>query len=265
MVEVASLHIYPIKSGRGVSLERMPLDRIGPVGDRRWMVVDDGGNLVTQREYPRLCLLAALTTPVGLRLAAPGLDGLEIPFPEPKSNRVLVRVWKDQVAAFDGGNRAAQWLSDFLGASVRLVYFPDDGERRTDSNYDPLGGSVGFADGFPILIISQESLDDLNRRLPSPLPMDRFRPNVVVRGAAPFAEDGWKRFWINGVEFNGVKPCARCVMTTTDQATAERAPHEPLRTLATFRKQGGGVMFGSNVVHRGGGSIALGNRLTFDP
>jgi len=158
----------------------------------------------------------------------------------------------------DGG--AGEWFTRLLGVRSQLVYMPDDVVRPVDPTYGVSTDRVSFADGFPFLLISQESLDDLNRRLAVPLPMNRFRPNLVVSGCAPFAEDGWPGFAAGGVEFRVVKPCARCVITTTDQATGERG-REPLRTLATYRNVGGKVMFGQNVIHRGTGSLELGNRV----
>src|SRR5690606_10246558 len=146
--------------------------------------------------------------------------------------------------------------SDFLGADVRLVYIPDDADRRTDPGYDPIGAPVSFADGDPVLLISEEALTHLNGRLDTPLPMNRVRPNVVTTGSAPLAEDTWRAFSIAGIPFEGVKLCARCVVTTTDQDTGERGK-EPLTTLAKFRKIGSGVMFGMNVVHRNTGVLRV--------
>jgi len=262
MIRIASLHVYPLKSGAGIAVSRFELDRFGPENDRRWMVVDDDGALVTQREVPALRTIASVPYPDRLGLRAPGRPDLDVPRDDWAPRR-MVRVWNDQVEAVDAGSPAAQWLSEVLGQSVRLSYLPSWAVRPTDPAHDPIGANVSFADGYPILIVGQASLDSLNDRLATPLPMNRFRPNVVVTGTTPFEEDGWRRFWSNGIAFDAVKPCARCVMTTTNQETGERAP-EPLRTLATFRKQGGGVMFGMNVVHRGPGTLAVGDGLTIE-
>lgn len=262
MLRITHLNIYPLKGGAGIAVERFDLDRFGPENDRRWMVVDTDGALVTQRENVALCRVAAAPAPERLTLKAPGQLELEVPRDD-QAPRRTVRVWNDQVDAVDAGDPAAQWLSDFLGQAVRLAYFPSWATRRTDKDYDPIGSDVGFADGYPILVIGQASLDDLNQRLATPLPMNRFRPNVVVSGTTPYEEDTWRRFSSGPVAFDAVKPCARCVMTTTDQDTGERAP-EPLRTLATFRKQGSAVMFGMNVVHRGPGTLRVDDTLTVE-
>ncbi len=263
MIRITELNIYPLKSGAGIAVDRFDLDRFGPENDRRWMVVDADGGLVTQREIVALRQVAATPAPERLILRAPGQPELEVARDD-RAPRRTVRVWNDHVEAADAGDPAARWLSDFLGQAVRLAYFPASATRRTDPNYDPIGSDVGFADGYPILVIGQASLDDLNQRLATPLPMNRFRPNVVVSGTAPYEEDHWGRFSIGPVPFDAVKPCARCVMTTTDQESGARAP-EPLRTLATFRKQEGGVMFGVNVVHRGPGTLRVGDTLTIAP
>lgn len=261
MIEVASLHIYPVKSARGISLSAMPIDLVGPVNDRRWMVIDEQGHLVTQREIAALGQVGAVPSAAGVRLEASGHPALDVVVPPDAAPRIVATVWDDTVTAADAGDPAHRWLRTVLGAPLRLVHFPTTTHRRTDPDYDPIGGQVGFADGFPFLVVEAASLDDLNGRLATPLPMNRFRPNIVVRGATAFAEDGWKRIRIGEIDFDLVKPCARCVVTTTDQDTGTRAA-EPLRTLATFRKRGSGVMFGMNAVHRATGSIAVGDPVT---
>jgi hypothetical protein len=262
MTTVTGLVFYPLKGGRGIATPDLELDALGPRHDRRWMVVDGDGSLITQREVPRLCLVAATPAPEGggLRLEAPGVDALAVPHSTPDAPRVMVRVWNDRCEAIDLGSTAAEWFSTYLGRGARLVYMPDTTHRRTDPAYDPVGSRVSFADGYPILLIGEESLAALNARLASPVPMNRFRPNIVVRGAAPFAEDEWRRFRIGSLRFEGVKPCGRCSVPTTDQATAERGT-EPIRTLATFRTRGAKVLFGMNVVHRDRGTIRVGDQV----
>ncbi len=257
MITITELHVYPLKGGRGIARRELTLGRMGPDDDRRWMVVDGEGHLVTQREIGRLCLIGATPASGRLTLDAPGHHPLTVPT-DPGAPRRRVRVWNDELDAEDQGDQAAQWLSDFLGASVRLVHFPDNATRRTDPDYDAVGAAVAFADGYPILIIGERSLEDLNRRLDTPLPMNRFRPNIVVTGSEPFAEDGWRRFRVGGQTFDVVKPCARCTVPTTDQATGDKG-QEPLRTMARFRKMNSAVMFGMNVVHRGTGTIRVGD------
>ncbi len=262
MIHITNLHIYPLKSGAGIAVDQFDLDRFGPENDRRWMVVDTDNALLTQRELVALRLVTATPSANQLTLGAPGFDDLTIARDD-QAPRRTVQVWNDSVEAVDSGDRAAEWLSEFLGQAVRLAYMPSWAIRRTSPDYDPIGANVGFADGYPILVVGQASLGDLNQRLDTPLPMNRFRPNVVVTGTSPYEEDRWLRFTSNGVSFDAVKPCARCAITTTDQVTGERA-QEPLRTLATFRKLGSGVMFGMNVVHRGPGTLRVGDGLTIE-
>jgi uncharacterized protein YcbX len=176
----------------------------------------------------------------------------------PEGPRRSIRIWDDVVHATDLGDEAARWISSFLGADCRVVFMPDDVVRPVDPRYAQPGDRVGFADAYPFLLISQGALGELNRRLKSPLPMNRFRPNLVVDGVPPHAEDGWARIAIGGVMFEVVKPCARCVVTTTDQETGERG-HEPLRTLATYRRTNGKVHFGQNLIHQGGGELRVGD------
>jgi uncharacterized protein YcbX len=253
---LAALHVYPIKACGGLSPTEWDVDDFGLRHDRRWMVANLTGRFLTQREEPRLALVRPALMPDSLVLRAPGMPELELPLVPPKAERVRVQVWDDQTEGVSVAPEAAQWLSRYLGALVRLVWMPDDVIRPTDSRYAH-GYRVSFADGFGFLLISEASLEDLNRRLETPLPMNRFRPNLVVRGTAPFAEDTWRRLRLNRIDLDVVKPCARCVVTTTDQETAERG-REPLRTLATFRLRDGKAMFGQNLVHRGTGRLEVG-------
>jgi uncharacterized protein YcbX len=174
--------------------------------------------------------------------------------------RTTVVVWDDACTALWVGERAAAWFSDLLETDCSLVYMPESTVRRADPAYAPGEHRVSFADGFAFLLVSEESLADLNVRLDTPLPMNRFRPNLVIAGGEAFGEDRLVSFRIGDVRFRVVKPCDRCVITTTDQATGERGP-EPLRTLATFRRQNGKVLFGQNVVHEGVGVLRVGESL----
>lgn len=258
---IASLHRYPLKGGRAIDVDALALGRFGPVDDRRWMVVDPDGSLVTQREVPALCMMTARPELDALHLSAPGGAGIAIRRPAHDAPRREVRVWKDRFEAIDLGAQAAAWCSTALNREVGLVYLPDDAGRRTDPAYDPAGAPVSFADGYPLLVVGAGSLAELNRRLAVPLPMTRFRPNVVIDGLEPHEEDGWRSFEMGGIRCDGVKLCARCVVTTTDQLTADRGV-EPLRTLATYRRREAGVMFGMNVVHRDSGVLRIGMPVT---
>lgn len=229
----------------------------GIAADRHWMIVDAAGHFLTQREFPRLALIAPRLSNGELEMTAPGMTPLAVGIAS-DGPRVDVTVWDDRCVAIDHGPLAAAWLSDFLGVSCRLVRMADDVVRTVDPNYARSTDQVGFADGFSFLLASRASLDELNRRLSAPLPMNRFRPNIVIDGVEPFEEDGWKRIVIGGIGFCVAKPCARCAITTVDQRTGERS-REPLRTLATFRNvPGRGVMFGQNLVHDRTGVIRVG-------
>jgi hypothetical protein len=252
-----ALCVYPLKGGRGIAAERWPLDAFGLRFDRRWMAVTPEGRAITQRTHPRLALISPLLGPDSLTLRAPDGAPLVLPLEAPSAPHRVVRIWGDIVAAADLGDGAARWITDALGAAARLVHMPGDSVREVNRAYGREGDRVGFADAYPFLLVSQGSLDDLNRRLERPVPMNRFRPNLVVEGVAPFAEDGWARIEIGGVAFDVVKPCARCTVPTIDQDTAERG-QEPIRTLAMYRRAGTDVYFGQNLIHRGAGELAVG-------
>ncbi len=262
-MHVSQLNIYPIKSCGGIALEAAPIGARGFVNDRHWLLIDSANHCLTQRELPRMALIQPALDADCLRLTAPDVGGIELPLDQPGA-RVDVSVWKDSgIGAIDQGDQVAVWFSTYLGQDCRLVRFADDAVRPVSPKYAPRPtDQVGFADGYPFLFISEASLADLNRRLDDPLPMNRFRPNVVVADTEPYAEDTWRAIRVGDVEFDVVKPCGRCTITTTDQATAARAK-EPLRTLATYRRDnGGGPLFGMNAIHRASGStIHFGDKL----
>lgn len=260
-MRVSQVNIYPIKSCAGVSLDAALISNIGFVNDRRWLLVDSDNHFLTQRELPRMALIQPAVADDCLRLSAPGIGGIELAVDQP-GERIGVSVWKDSgIGAIDQGDQVAEWFSTFLGHDCRLVRFAEDAVRPVSPKYAPRPTDrVGFADGFPFLIISEASLVDLNSRLETPLLMNRFRPNIVVADTEPYAEDTWRAIRVGEVEIDVVKPCARCAITTTDQATAARGK-EPLATLATYRiGQNGGAMFGQNAIHRtSGGTIHVGD------
>lgn len=258
MVQVSSLIYYPIKACRGFEVDETTIERMGLEGDRRMMVVTPEGDFLTQRDYPKLGLVTPSLSIEGLTLSAPGMDALSVPILKSGTTRP-VDIWRSSgVQAVDQGEPAAKWFSDWLGTSVRLVHIAEGYIRTINEKYTVnTDDHTGFADGYPILLASEESLADLNARLEEPVPMNRFRPNLVVKSCEPFAEDTWKRIRINGVEMAVVKPCARCVVTTIDKETLVRSK-EPLKTLNTFRKQEGGAMFGQNVIPLKEGRLRLG-------
>lgn len=255
---VAGLFVYPVKSCGGIEVERIEVDAFGFRDDRRWMIVDEVGRFLTQRTVPLLATVRVELSDDRLSLRSSGWDGLDLDaFPDDASAEP-VTVWRDTVDALPVGEEADAWLTSVLGRTARLVWMPHASVRP--AKRDPAGVSprISFADAYPFLVVSRESLDDLNARLVKPLPMDRFRPNIVIEGTRPFAEDGWAGFRIGAVEFDVAGPCARCATTTTDQETGARGV-EPLRTLATFRREGNEVMFGQNAIHRGPGEIRVGD------
>lgn len=263
-----TLHIYPVKSLHGLSMRELLLCPWGPENDRRWMIVDHAGQFITQRKYPVMATLHVSITTEGLRLARNGRPDLVVKRPTDLTHSVMVTVWKDTVQALDAGDEAAQWTSDAIDQPCRLVYMPrpeSDRPRRLDER----AFTNSFSDGFPLLITTLASLDDLNNRLATPVPMDRFRPNLVVSGAEAWEEDSWARIRIGGTELSLVKPCSRCVMTTVDQDTGIIPDRkEPLATLARFRKQEGGVMFGQNALVEQSGRVTAGDEveiLEFQP
>ena len=260
MTNLSALSYYPIKACRGQAAEAAFVERRGLRRDRRFMIVDLQGRFITQRDVPALALVVPKLTDTSLSLSAPNMPGLSLPVAA-NGPMKLVSIWSsDAVKAIDQGDEAAEWLSSYLKVPARLVYMPDESIRPVNRQYAVRPDDhVSFADGYPVLIASQESLDDLNARLESPLPMDRFRPNLVVAGCPPFEEDGWKRIRVGEVELALVKPCARCEVTTIDQASAVRSK-EPLETLATFRRADGNkVMFGMNVIPLNEGWLRVGD------
>jgi len=252
---LTEINIYPVKSFAGISLDSVQLDRFGPCGDRRWMLVDECGVAITQRDDARLALIETQVLADVLILSLQG-ERIEVPFPGAAAAKCQVRVWADEVRAVDAGREAAAWLSKNLGKDCRLVFLPDDSIRPVDDRYASAGETVSFADAFPLLLLSQASLDDLNSRLETPVPINRFRPNLVVSGCEPFAEDNWRRIRVGEVEFDLVKPCDRCVMPSIDQSTAERDT-KINRVLASYRRRDGKIYFGQNLLYRKMGIVRL--------
>jgi uncharacterized protein YcbX len=256
MARLTSIRRYPVKSCAGHPLESAVVEPWGLAGDRRWMVVDDEGGLVTARVVNRLVLVRPEPTPEGLRITAPGLPPLEVLFPDP-SEQVPVRVWSAHLTAAAVGPEADAWFSEAAGRSVRLVHLDDPTRRPTNPMFSGPDDRVSFADAYPLLVTTEESLaalDDAIRaaalergEVREPLPMTRFRPNVVVSGHAAWAEDDWRRVRIGDAVFRAVKGCDRCVLTTIDPDTGLREK-EPIATLARLRRWDGATWFGVNLV-----------------
>lgn len=250
---VSGLFRYPVKSCRGHPVSAAEVEPWGLTGDRRWMVVDPAGEVVTARVANRLVLITPEITDRGLHLSAPGVADLVIDRPE-AGPKLTVKIWDDRLLARFAGELAADWFTEVIGRPLRLVYLDDPRRRPVDPDFGAATDVVSFADGFPLLLANQASLDQLNDWIAEgpqshegPLPMTRFRPSVVVTGAEPFVEDGWRRVRIGTVDFRVVKPCARCVLTTVDPTTAARSK-EPLVSLARHRKRNGKTLFAMNLI-----------------
>ncbi len=256
--EVSELRIYPIKALRGSAREQVEIEPWGVAGDRRWMIVDSAGTFVTQRKFPALAPIAAAAGPDGLVLSGSGKQ-LVVPLPGPDAATLDVTIWRDTVRVASGGAAAAAWLSAMIGIECRLVYLTDPRCRQVNPAYGAPADRVNLSDGFPVLLTSLASLADLNSRLANPVPMSRFRTNIVVQGSEAWAEDRWRRIRIGSVVFRLVKPCQRCTVTTVDQDTGERPNKtEPLLTLSRFRRDTAGrIMFGQNLIPETTGWIGL--------
>jgi hypothetical protein len=259
---ITGLFSYPCKSMQGHAHKERTLTIEGLVGDREWIVVDRNGVFVTQRQVGTLASIRACpNTPYGLTLEHDAYGALSVTL-DPANNLHKVRVWNDTVPAHDAGDEAARWLSDVLQSPVRLMRYADPHTRLTSIRWaGNTGAHTRFADGFSVLVTSEASLRDLNKRMHAPIPMDRFRPNVVIDGIEPWEEDHIDTLVCGAVTLRLVKPCVRCITTTTDQVSGQRTGEEPLNTLARFRTNPdlGGVVFGMNAIVLNGGTLTVGD------
>jgi uncharacterized protein len=262
---IQGLFRYSVKSLRGVALHSATLLTQGIAGDRQWMVVDQRGRFLTQREYPRLATITAIAHLDGLTLEHDHHGACTVAQPIAGRDR-FVQVWNDTLTAKDADDEASQWLSAILGVSARLVWFDDRQPRLCSQTYTHgTGAHTRFADGYPVLITNAASLVELNTRMHRPITMDRFRPNIVIDGVDAWEEDHIETLTIGAVALRLVKPCVRCITTTTDQHTGERINDEPLNTLARYRNNPdlGGVTFGVNAIVVQGGDIRVGDAISF--
>jgi len=262
-IKLQDIFIYPIKSLGGIRLDSWVVEEKGFKYDRRWMLIDENGQFLSQRKYPCLAFLKVELREGSILVfdSKQLRNQLEIPFGTEGSDELVVTVWDDEMTARSVSKEADKWFSDFLGFSVRLVKMPEYTKRKVDPRYAVNSESVSFADGMPYLLISQASLDDLNSRLDEPISMNRFRPNLVFSGMKPYQEDQFVKMKVGEVNFQGIKLCARCVMTTIDQESGEKGK-EPLKTLATYRQQGHKILFGQNVVALNLGEVKVGDKVT---
>jgi uncharacterized protein YcbX len=262
VITVSALYIYPFKSCRGIAVQGFRLDELGPYLDRRFMLVDEQGVCITQRAEPRLSQVAVSIHPTAFLLSAPGLRPFKLPLSQPDGgNSIPIQLWEYSGSAIEAGSDASEWFSEYLGRPCRLVRSGMSPSRRVDPKYSPEVAYTGFSDGYPELLLSQASLEDLGKRLGKTLPVDRFRPNIVLSGTQPYEEDTWQQIRIGSIPFDVVKPCGRCAITTIDQATSQGSV-EPLATLATYRKQDKSVQFGQNCVHRELGTVRVGDAVS---
>lgn len=258
---LSEITIYPVKSLQGIQLSSAEVLFKGLKYDRRYMLVTEDGTAITQREHPRLCLFKTAISGDSLQISM-GTETIVVPLvPHNKANGKPVRIWDDTVTAVEPDTAASHWFTGKLGIECHLVFFPEANPRQVDEKFRSNDEHVSLADAFPLLLISQASLNDLNSRLAEPLGMERFRPNIVVTGTEPYEEDNWAEFSIGSAGFAAVKPCARCILTTVDPRTATHGK-EPLKTLATYRTRNNKIYYGQNVLVLKEGEIKKGEAVS---
>jgi uncharacterized protein len=262
MLTISDLYIYPIKSLAGISKETVEITSTGLKHDRRWMLVDDNNMFLSQRTHPMMALLQPTETADGIVVTHKNnpTQSIAIPFHNEGKNTIQVSVWDDICEAVEVSTLCNKWFSEMLQTNCKLVYMPDDTKRLVDKRYANNNEVTSFSDGYPILMIGQASLDHLNAKLDEPIPMNRFRPNIVFIGGHAHIEDEIELFTVDDIHFLGVKPCSRCVMTTINQQNIEKGK-EPLKTLATYRTKNSKIYFGQNILHQQNGSIAIGKKI----
>lgn len=265
MLHISALYIYPIKSLPGISVGQARLLPTGLEYDRRWMLVDEGNMFLSQRTLPEMTQLRVAIRDGHLEVTHRSTkQTINIPIQNSYSGEFAeVTIWDDTCRAEFVNAETDKWFSNSLGIKCRLVYMPDDIRRIVDQRYAPGDNITSFSDGYPLLLIGQASLDDLNSRLDTPIPMNRFRPNIVFAGGKPFDEDVMNDIRIGNVSLHGVKPCARCPVPAIDQETGERGK-EPLKTLAKYRAKNNKIYFGQNLVHGGCGILSVGDTITVE-
>ena len=275
-MKVSEINIYPVKSLGRTSVDESVVEKRGFQNDRRFMLTDKNGEFFTQREFPKMATLAIKLNANSLEIFDSENKKIEVPFKFEKSKMQTVRVWKSVCDAFVLPENVNKWLSDVLETKCQMVYMPDETEREINPMFRQNNEIVSFADGYPFLLIGENSLNDLNEKLETELPMNRFRPNLVVSDSEAFAEDHWKKIQIGETVFRSTKPCARCVITTIEQSVGEFDGKEPLKTLAEYRKAKdvfpnnyesldlteNSVLFGQNFVAENfGGKIKVGDEI----
>lgn len=261
-MQVSAIHVYPIKSLAGLSLSSSQVEITGFQYDRQWMLVDKQGKFLSQRTHPEMALIQVNLEKDQLLLSHKFYTNafFRLPFIMDSGKKKQVSIWEDQLEASLPGPEVDEWFSDLLHMDCQLVKMGTSEKRWIKEKYQVHREHVSFADSMPYLIIGQSSLDDLNSRLDTPVPMERFRPNMVFSGGPAFAEDAWDRFTIGQVKFKSTKPCARCVLTTIDQNSGKKGK-EPLYTLSQYRKSGEKIFFGQNLIALNRGTLAVGDNI----
>ena len=263
-MKVSQLYIYPIKALGGIAISSVNITDRGFENDRRWMLIDENNRFISQREIAEMSLLQVeiLQHVMKVNHKKDPANCIEISLTPAASDITTVNIWDTLCEAQLVNTEADRWFSKILDTNCRLVYMPDSTTLKIDDQYAITGNDItSFSDGYPILMVSEESLGDLNDKLDEPLPINRFRPNLVFKGGTPFIEESMKEFSIKDCLFYGVKPCARCVVTTIDQDSAEKGK-EPLKTLSLYRRKDAKVIFGENVIAAGTGKISIGDTIT---
>ena len=266
-MNLSEINIYPIKSLGGISLNDSIAEEKGLQFDRRWMLVDENGKFFTQREFPKMATLKVSLISESLQIADEN-NSITVPFEPTSNNKIKVQIWQSKCDAVAYDETVNSWFSDALNTNCRLVLMPEESKRKVNPYYAirKFQDIVSFADGYPVLLIGENSLNDLNEKLANPIPMNRFRPNLVVKGSDAFAEDNWKKIKVGEAIFHLVKPCARCVMTTTNQETGISDGKDPLKTLAKYRLKksvsGQKISFGQNLIAENfGAKVRLGDKI----
>lgn len=255
---LSEINIYPVKSLAGISLTSWQVIKTGFLYDRKWMLIDSQGQFLSQRRLPKMALIKTALTDEQLILSAPDQIDLVLSLTPSNGEEIISTIWHDQCAARSISQEADLWFSRFLETDCRLVYLPDEEIRPVDTKYAQVTDQVAFSDGFPFLLIAENSLVALNQAMQLDLTMNRFRPNLVIAGCPAYAEDSWREILIGEINFRLPKPCSRCAVPTIDPETAQTGK-EPLMTLNRLRKWQNKVYFGQNAIHNQCGTLSVGD------
>lgn len=261
-ISLTGIRTYPVKSLAGILQESIEVQPQGLKDDRLYMLVDENGLFITQRKYPQLALIKVQQVAYGFSFFVENQLILTIEDSNFQMETLKVKIWNDECVGLVANEKVNQWFSQFLGFPVKLIKYNHQAPRPIDPLFSQPKDIVSFADGFPLLVISQASLNDLNSKLELPVSMNNFRPNIIVNGCDAYAEDNWKQIRIGEVVFDAVKRCSRCVLTTVDPKTGIKSDKgQPLKTLSQYRKEDGGVLFGMNLIPRSKGLIRINDNL----